>query len=197
MDWFNSLIFKESIAQIILLYAFVISGGVMLGKIKFFGISLGVTFVLFVGILVGHFGFTVNDEVLHFVREFGLILFIFSIGLQVGPAFFSSFKKGGMVQNLLAASVVILGVIIASGLFYAFQGRISMPMLVGVLSGAVTNTPGLGAAQEALKQLHEAGQLPEIPQIALGYAVAYPLGVVGIILSLIFLRIIFKVSFDD
>ena len=196
MEWFNSLIFKESIAQIILLYAFVISGGVMLGKIKFFGISLGVTFVLFVGIFVGHFGFTVNDEVLHFVREFGLILFIFSIGLQVGPAFFSSFKKGGMVQNLLAASVVLLGVGITIGLFYAFQGRISMPMLVGVLSGAVTNTPGLGAAQEALKQLHEAGQLPEIPQIALGYAVAYPLGVVGIILSLITIRFIFKVSFD-
>jgi putative transport protein len=196
MEWFNSLIFKESIAQIILLYAFVISGGVMLGKIKFFGISLGVTFVLFVGIFVGHFGFTVNDEVLHFVREFGLILFIFSIGLQVGPAFFSSFKKGGMVQNLLASAVVLLGVLITIGLFYAFQGRISMPMLVGVLSGAVTNTPGLGAAQEALKQLHEAGQLPEIPQIALGYAVAYPLGVVGIILSLITIRFIFKVSFD-
>lgn len=196
MDWFNSLIFKESIAQIILLYAFVISGGVMLGKIKFFGISLGVTFVLFVGIFVGHFGFTVNDEVLHFVREFGLILFIFSIGLQVGPAFFSSFKKGGMVQNLLAASVVLLGVGITIILFYAFKGQITMPMLVGILSGAVTNTPGLGAAQEALKQLHEAGHLPEIPQIALGYAVAYPLGVVGIILSLILIRIIFKVNFE-
>ncbi|MDO9153903.1 MAG: putative transporter [Paludibacter sp.] len=197
MEWFNSLLFKESIAHIILLYAFVIAGGVMLGKIKFFGISLGVTFVLFVGIFVGHFGFTVNDEVLHFVREFGLILFIFSIGLQVGPAFFSSFKKGGMIQNLLATSVVLLGVGITIGIYYAFQKQISMPMLVGILSGAVTNTPGLGAAQEALKQLHEAGQLPEIPHIALGYAVAYPLGVVGIILSLILIRIIFKVSFDN
>ncbi len=196
MEWFNSLIFKESIAQIILLYAFVIAGGVMLGKIKFFGINLGVTFVLFVGIFVGHFGFTINEEVLHFVREFGLILFIFSIGLQVGPAFFSSFKKGGMVQNLLAASVVLLGVATTIGLYYAFQGRISMPIFVGILSGAVTNTPGLGAAQEALKQLHEAGHLPEIPQIALGYAVAYPLGVVGIILSLITIRLVFKVSFE-
>ncbi len=197
MEWLISLLTKESIAHIILLYSFVIAIGVMLGKIKFFGISLGVTFVLFVGILVGHFGFTVPDEVLHFIREFGLILFIFSIGLQVGPSFFSSFKKGGMKQNLLAASVVLLGVVVTIGLYYSFGGRIPMPMFVGILSGAVTNTPGLGAAQEALRQLHDAGQITEIPQIALGYAVAYPLGVTGIILSLIFLRVIFKVSFDD
>lgn len=196
MEWFNNLIFKESIAQIILLYSFVIAGGIMLGKVKIGGISLGVTFVLFVGIAVGHFGFTVNDEVLHFVREFGLILFIFSIGLQVGPAFFASFKKGGMIQNLLAAMVVILGAGTTIALFYILSGKIPMAMLVGIMSGAVTNTPGLGAAQEALKQLHDAGQIQEIPQIALGYAVAYPLGVVGIILSLIFIRIFFKVNLD-
>lgn len=197
MQWLTDLLTKESIAHIILLYAFVISIGVMLGKIKFFGISLGVTFVLFVGILVGHFGFTVPEEVLHFIREFGLILFIFSIGLQVGPGFFSSFKQGGMKMNMLAASVVLLGVATTIGLYYAFGGAIPMPMFVGILSGAVTNTPGLGAAQEALRQLHDAGQITEIPQIALGYAVAYPLGVTGIILSLILIRVIFKVKFDD
>lgn len=196
MEWFYNLIHNESIAQIILLYSFVIAVGIMLGKVKIGGISLGVTFVLFVGIAVGHFGFTVNDEVLHFVREFGLILFIFSIGLQVGPAFFASFKKGGMIQNLLAAMVVILGAGTTIALFYILSGRIPMAMLVGIMSGAVTNTPGLGAAQEALKQLHDAGQIQEIPQIALGYAVAYPLGVVGIILSLILIRIFFKVNLD-
>jgi len=196
MEWFINLLTKESIAHIILLYSFVIAIGVMLGKIKFFGISLGVTFVLFVGILVGHFGFSVPDEVLHFIREFGLILFIFSIGLQVGPGFFASFKKGGMKQNMLAASVVLLGVATTIGLFYIFGGKIPMPMFVGILSGAVTNTPGLGAAQEALRQLHDAGQITEIPQIALGYAVAYPLGVTGIIFSLVLVRVFFKINYD-
>ncbi|MGB4415601.1 MAG: putative transporter [Paludibacter sp.] len=197
MEWLTSLLNEESIARIILVYAFVISLGVMLGKVKIFGISLGVTFVLFVGIAVGHFGFTINDEVLHFIREFGLILFIFSIGLQVGPGFFSSFKEGGMKLNLLASVIVLLSVATTIGLYYAFSGRIPMAMLVGILSGAVTNTPGLGAAQEALRQLHDAGQITEIPQIALGYAVAYPLGVMGIILSLIFIRFIFKINFAD
>jgi len=196
MEWFIDLITKESIAHIILLYSFVIAIGVMSGKIKFFGISLGVTFVLFVGILVGHFGFSVPLEVLHFIREFGLILFIFSIGLQVGPGFFASFKQGGMKQNMLAASVVLLGVATTIALFYIFGGAIPMPMFVGILSGAVTNTPGLGAAQEALRQLHDAGQITEIPQIALGYAVAYPLGVTGIILSLILVRVFFKINFE-
>jgi putative transport protein len=196
MEWLISLLTDESVAHIVLLYAFVISIGVMLGKIKIFGISLGVTFVLFVGLFVGHFGFTINQEVLHFIREFGLILFVFTIGLQVGPGFFSSFKKGGMQQNIMAASVVLLGAATAIALYYILAGRITMPMMVGILSGAVTNTPGLGAAQEALRQLHEAGQITEIPQIALGYAVAYPLGVVGIITALILIRVIFKISFD-
>ena len=196
MEWLISLLTKESIAHIILLYAFVIAGGVLLGKIKFFGVSLGVTFVLFVGIFVGHFGFSVNDEVLHFIREFGLILFVFTIGLQVGPGFFSSFKKGGMQQNLMAASVVFLGVAVTIALYFILAGRVTMPMLVGVLSGAVTNTPGLGAAQEALRQLHDAGQIAELPPIALGYAVAYPLGVMGIILSIIMIRIFFKINVD-
>ncbi len=196
MEWFNTLLFEEGIAHTVLIYSIVIAMGVMLGKIKIFGISLGVTFVLFVGILVGHLGFTIDHEIMHFIREFGLILFVFSIGLQVGPGFFSSFKKGGMQQNLLAASVVILGAITAVTLYYILGGRVSMPMMVGVMSGAVTNTPGLGAAQEALRQLFEAGRIEEIPQIALGYAVAYPLAVTGIIISLILVRILYKVNID-
>ncbi len=196
LDWLISLFTEEGIAHTILLYAFVIAMGVMIGKVKFFGVSLGVTFVLFVGILVGHLGFSANPELMHFMREFGLILFIYSIGLQVGPGFFSSFKKGGMQQNLLAASVVLLGVGVTIALYYIFAGRIPMSMFVGILSGAVTNTPGLGAAQEALRQLFDAGQITEIPQIALGYAVAYPLGVTGIIFSLIIIRVLFKVSME-
>lgn len=196
LDWLISLFTEEGIAHTILLYAFVIAMGVMIGKVKFFGVSLGVTFVLFVGILVGHLGFSANPELMHFMREFGLILFIYSIGLQVGPGFFSSFKKGGMQQNLLAASVVLLGVGVTISLYYIFAGRIPMSMFVGILSGAVTNTPGLGAAQEALRQLFDAGQITEIPQIALGYAVAYPLGVTGIIFSLIIIRVLFKVNME-
>lgn len=196
MEWFKALLFEEGIAHTVLIYSIVIALGVMLGKIKFFGISLGVTFVLFVGILVGHLGFTIDHELMHFIREFGLILFVFSIGLQVGPGFFSSFKKGGMQQNLLAATVVILGAVTAIALYYILGGRVSMPMMVGVMSGAVTNTPGLGAAQEALRQLFEAGRIEEIPQIALGYAVAYPLAVTGIILSLILVRVLYKVNID-
>ena len=196
-DWLHALIVEDGIAHTILLYAFVIAVGVMLGKIKFFGVSLGVTFVLFVGIIAGHFGFVANHELMHFLREFGLILFIYSIGLQVGPGFFSSFKKGGMQLNLLAATVVVLGVGVTIALFYAFSERIPMAMFVGILSGAVTNTPGLGAAQEALRQLFDAGQITEIPQIALGYAVAYPLGVTGIILSLVLIRVIFKIKLDQ
>lgn len=194
MEWFNSLLFEDGIAHTILLYALIISAGVALGKVKIFGISLGVTFVLFVGLFIGHLGFDANHDIVHFIREFGLILFIFSIGLQVGPGFFSSFKKGGMKMNLLAVSVVLLGVGIAIGLYYMLDGRVPMPMMVGVLSGAVTNTPGLGAAQETLRQLSESGVIGETPQIALGYAVAYPLGVTGIILSLILIRFVFRID---
>ncbi len=197
MDWLISLFNNEGIAHTILIYAMVISLGVLIGKVKFFGISLGVTFVLFVGILVGHLGFSINHEIMHFIREFGLILFIYSIGLQVGPGFFSSFKKGGMQQNFLAASVVLLGAATTIAIYFILQGRIEMPMLVGVMSGAITNTPGLGAAQEALRQLFEAGKITEIPQIALGYAVAYPLGVTGIILALVLVKLMFKINLKN
>lgn len=194
MEWFHSLLFEDGIAHAVLLYALTISAGVALGKIRIFGISLGVTFVLFVGLFLGHLGFNANPEIIHFLREFGLILFIFSIGLQVGPGFFSSFKKRGMKMNLLAVSVVLLGVGVAVVLYYILDGRVSMPMMVGILSGAVTNTPGLGAAQETLRQLSESGAVGEAPQIALGYAVAYPLGVTGIILSLMLIRLVFRID---
>ena len=134
---------------------------------------------------MGHFGFTADKQILHFIREFGLILFVFCIGLQVGPSFFSSFKKGGMRLNLLAFGIVCLNIAVALGIYFVADGRIELPMIIGVLYGAVTNTPGLGAAQEALTQLHYTG-----PQIALGYACAYPLGVVGIIGSIIAVRYI-------
>jgi putative transport protein len=197
MSWFIELLTGNSIAHAVLIYAFVIATGVMLGKIKIAGISLGVTFVLFMGILVGHFGFTVDHTVMHFIKEFGLILFIFSIGLQVGPSFFTSFKKGGMQLNGLACLLVLLGIGVTLSLFYIFNGSISIPMLVGIMQGAVTNTPGLGAAQEALRQLSEAGELVgPIPSIGLGYAVAYPMGVIGILLSFIIIRGIFRIKLD-
>ena len=190
MDWLQSLLWDpSSVAHIVLLYAFVVAAGVYLGKIKIFGVSLGVTFVLFAGILMGHFGFTADTHILHFIREFGLILFVFCIGLQVGPSFFSSFKKGGMTLNLLAVGIVVLNIAVALGLYYLWNGRVELPMMVGILYGAVTNTPGLGAANEALNQLNYTG-----PQIALGYACAYPLGVVGIIGSVIAIRYIFRVN---
>ena len=190
MDWIQSLLWdSSSVAHIVFLYAFVIAAGVLLGKIKIFGVSLGVTFVLFTGILMGHFGFTGDTHILHFIREFGLILFVFCIGLQVGPSFFSSFKKGGMTLNLLAVGIVVLNIAVALTIYFLANGRIELPMMVGILYGAVTNTPGLGAANEALNQLSYNG-----PQIALGYACAYPLGVVGIIGSIIAIRYIFRVN---
>lgn len=197
MNWFTELLTGNSIAHAVLIYAFVIATGVMLGKIKIGGISLGVTFVLFMGILVGHFGFTVDHTVMHFIKEFGLILFIFSIGLQVGPSFFTSFKKGGMMLNGLACLLILLGIGVTLSLYYIFGGEISIPMLVGIMQGAVTNTPGLGAAQEALRQLSEAGELTgHIPSIGLGYAVAYPMGVIGVLLSFIIIRGIFRIKLD-
>ena len=189
MNWLESLLWDpSSVAHIVCLYAFVISVGVLLGKIKIFGVSLGVTFVLVTGILMGHFGFTGETHILHFIREFGLILFVFCIGLQVGPSFFSSFKKGGMTLNMLAVGIVALNIVVALSIYF-IDGNIDLPMIVGILYGAVTNTPGLGAAQEALNQLNYTGD-----PIALGYACAYPLGVVGIIGSIIAVRYICRIN---
>lgn len=190
MDWLQSLFTDvNSIAHIVLLYSFVIAIGVLLGKIKFFGVSLGVTFVLFAGIVCGHFGFTGNTQILNFIQDFGLILFVFCIGLQVGPSFFTSFKQGGVTMNLVAVGIVMLNIVVALGLYYGMSGRIELPMMVGILCGAVTNTPGLGAANEALNQLGYDG-----PQIAMGYACAYPLGVLGIIGSIILVRLLCRIN---
>ena len=190
MDWLQSLFTDEnSIAHIVLLYSFVIAAGVLLGKIKFFGVSLGVTFVLFAGIVCGHFGFTGNTQILNFIQDFGLILFVFCIGLQVGPSFFTSFKQGGVTMNVVAVGIVLLNIAVALGLYYSLGGQIGLPMMVGILCGAVTNTPGLGAANEALSQLGYDG-----PQIAMGYACAYPLGVLGIIGSIILVRLLCRIN---
>ena len=190
MNWINDLLWGDGIGHSILLLSFVIAAGIQLGKIKVFGVSLGITLVLFVGIILGHFGFTINHNVIHFFKEFGLILFVYSVGMQVGPGFFSSFKQGGITLNMLACGIVFLGVLTAVILHYATG--IPMPTMVGILSGAVTNTPGLGAAQQAFSDMHGVSD----NTIALGYAVAYPLGVIGIILSIILIKYIFRVSFD-
>ena len=199
MNWLEQLLFdSNSIAHIVLLYTAVISLGVYLGKIKFFGISLGVTFVLFAGILAGHFGFTGPVSTLNFLQDFGLILFVYCIGLQVGPGFFESFKKGGVTLNLLACGIVALNILVMLVLYFCVfdtNDPRNLPMMVGVLCGAVTNTPGLGAATEALTQVFANGQA--IPQIASGYACAYPLGVVGIIAATISIRYICGIVLKD
>lgn len=184
-----------SLASTLALYSFVIALGVFLGKMKIGGVSLGVTFVLFVGLLMGHFKYTVNADILHFVREFGLILFIFSIGLQVGPGFFTSFKKGGVRLNMLAALVILLNVVIVVAIYF-IDGHSSMVELVGVMSGAVTNTPGLGAAQQAILQVNPDGYSMS-EQMAMGYAAAYPLGVIGIIMTMLIIKVLFKVNTDS
>ena len=197
MDWIVNLFTNtESVAHIALLYAIVIAIGVYLGKIKIGGISLGVTFVLFAGILAGHVGFTGPKEILTFVQDFGLILFVFMIGLQVGPGFFESFKKGGVTLNMLSASAILLNILVMFGCYYFFfdtSNPNNLPMMIGTLYGAVTNTPGLGAANEALLSVFPNGA----PSIANGYACAYPLGVVGIIGATILIKYICKINTAD
>ena len=190
MEWISNLLWNEGVAQSILLISAAIAFGLMLGRVKIFGISLGVTFILFVGILLSALGFQANRETLHFFQEMGLILFVFSIGLQVGPSFFSNFREGGAKLNLLAACVVLLGATVT--LVIHFITKIPISTMVGVMSGAITNTPGLGAAQQAYLDVKGVSD----PSISLGYAVAYPLGVVGIILSLILLKAMFRVDLD-
>lgn len=188
--WFVDLITGSGIAHSVLLLAFVIAAGIFLGKIKIAGISLGATFILFVGIICGHFGLTMDPTLINFMRDFGLILFVYAIGMQVGPGFFESFKKGGLTLNLIATGIVFLGAIIA--LIIHFITDIPTPTMVGIMSGAVTNTPGLGAAQQAFKDM--TGEVDNT--MAMGYAVAYPLGVLGIILSMIVVKALFKVDFN-
>lgn len=185
----------DNLAATIMLYSFVIAAGIFLGKLKIGGISLGVTFVLFVGIIVGQLGYEVSAPVLKFVREFGLILFIFAIGLQVGPGFFASFKEGGVRLNLLAVTGIALNVIIVLIIYFVEGGRTSIVSLVGVMSGAVTNTPGLAAAQQAVSQAANASGAENI--MAMGYAAAYPLGVVGIILAMFITKAVFRIRIED
>ena len=189
MEWLVELITGTGIAHSILVMALVISIGLLLGRIKIFGISLGTTWILFFGIFLGHNGLQINEEVLHFLKEFGLILFIYSIGMQVGPSFFSSFKQGGITLNLLASGVVLLGVL-TTYIIHLVTG-LPIATMVGILSGAVTNTPGLGAAQQTYTDVTGTTD----PTIATAYAVAYPLGVVGIIMSIVLFRYIFKINF--
>ena len=185
----------DSVAHIALLYAIVIATGVYLGKIKVGGVSLGVTFVLFAGILAGHIGFTAPTPILTFVQDFGLILFVFMIGLQVGPGFFESFGTQGVKLNGLATSAILLNILMMFACYYIFfdtNDKTALPMMVGTLYGAVTNTPGLGAANEALSTVF--GQ--NAPQIASAYACAYPLGVLGIIGAIILIRYVCGIKLE-
>ena len=176
------------VAHSVLILSLVIAFGIMLGKIKVAGISLGVTWILFVGIVFGHFNLNLDEHLLHFLKEFGLILFVYSIGLQVGPGFFSAFKKGGLTLNVLAMLVIFISVLIT--VILHFTTGIPITTMVGILSGAVTNTPGLGAAQQANSDFNGV----DAPEIALGYAVAYPLGVIGCILALLALRYLLRIN---
>ena len=195
-QWLTNLFTTtDSVAHIALLYAVVIAVGVYLGKIKVFGISLGVTFVLFAGIVAGHIGFTAPTDILTFVQDFGLILFVFMIGMQVGPGFFESFGTQGIKLNGLAAISILLNILVMFACYYIFfdsSDKTNLPMMVGTLYGAVTNTPGLGAANEALNTVFPNGA----PQIASAYACAYPLGVLGIIGATILIRYACKVKLE-
>lgn len=186
MEWLNSIFIEHSVIQAVVVLSLISSIGLALGRITVMGVSLGVTFVFFAGILAGHFGLSIDPYMLNYAESFGLIIFVYALGLQVGPGFFGSFRKGGITLNLLAVAVILLGTILTL-VFHAVTG-VSLPDMVGILCGAVTNTPALGAAQQTLKQMDIASADP-----ALGCAVAYPLGVVGVILALIFIRKVFPV----
>lgn len=184
MEWINSIFIEHSVIQAVTVIALISALGLALGKISIYGVSLGVTFVFFAGIAAGHFGLSVDPQMLNYAESFGLIIFVYALGLQVGPGFFGSFRKGGMTLNLLAFSVITVGTVMA--LIFHVVTDVSLPDMVGILSGAVTNTPALGAAQQTLKQMHIDAGDP-----ALGCAVTYPLGVVGVILAIITLRKMF------
>ncbi len=184
MEWLNGVLIEHSVVQAVVVIAMISALGLALGKISIYGISLGVTFVFFAGIAAGHLGLSIEPQMLNYAESFGLIIFVYALGLQVGPGFFGSFRKGGMTLNLLALAVILAGTVMAL-IFHVITG-ISLPDMVGILSGAVTNTPALGAAQQTLKQMHIDAADP-----ALGCAVTYPLGVVGVILAVIALRRLF------
>lgn len=196
MDWLINLFTSNSVAHSVLILGLTIAIGLLLGRIKFGSISLGITWVLFVGILLSHFGLGIDAEICHFVKEFGLILFVYSIGLQVGPGFFSSLKEGGITLNSLAILIVLLGCITCYVIHLITDEELTT--MIGVLSGAVTNTPGLGAAQQTISDTISDPEiaLQTTNHLASAYALAYPLGVVGIILSMLLMRYIFRIKFD-
>ena len=189
MEWINSLLFEHSAIQAIIVLSLVTATGLWLGKIHVWGVSLGVTFVFFMGILAGHLGITLDKQMLDYAESFGLVIFVYALGLQVGPGFFSSFRHGGIPLNMLSIGVILLGTALTVLLSRWFD--IPLPDMVGVLCGATTNTPALGAAQQTLQQMG----LPD-SGAALGAAVAYPLGVVGVILAILFLVPVFFVMFQ-
>ncbi len=190
MHLFATLLDPVSVPHTVMVICLVASLGLALGHFKIFGVNVGIAGVLFTGLLFGHFGVTIDEHVLEFVREFGLILFVYAIGLQVGPGFFSSIRKGGLPLNLMAASVVLLGV--GMTLVAHFVGQIPIESAVGVLSGATTNTPSLGAAQQALRDVvGPTSELVKLP--GLGYAVAYPFGVIGIIIAILTIKSVFRI----
>ncbi len=188
MTWFSELFMGGSVAHSVLLIALVVAAGIALAKIKIAGVSLGITWILFAGIAASHFGMRLDEHLIHFLKEFGLILFVFSIGMQVGPGFFASFKKGGIRLNMLAAGIVLAGMGVTLVIWLLTD--VPLATMVGIMSGAVTNTPGLGAAQQANAEMTGIDN----PDIATGYAVAYPLAVVGIIVTMIVLRRLFRID---
>lgn len=181
MDWLYSLFVEHSALQAVVVLSLISAIGLGLGKVHVCGISLGVTFVFFAGILAGHFGLSIDPQMLNYAESFGLVIFVYALGLQVGPGFFSSFRKGGVQLNMLALGVVLIGTLMT--VLGSYGLNISLPDMVGILCGATTNTPALGAAQQTLKQMGLESSTP-----ALGCAVAYPLGVVGVILAVLAIR---------
>ena len=196
MNWLVSLLTQGSVAHTLLIYSAIITLGVALGKVHVKGVSLGATFVLFIGLIIGYWQTGIDSTIVDFLKNFGLIIFIFAVGLQVGPGFFSSFKKGGLKLNGLAVLTVFLGVGTTLGLYYLLSDRISLPMMVGVMSGAITSTPGLGAAEEALQQLSNISGVEQEP-ISLGYAVAYPVAIFGTILVMSMVKHLFRINVEQ
>lgn len=188
MNWLQEAFLEPTMVQAVIIISLVSALGLYLGRIKIFGISLGITFVFFAGIFAGHLGIVVNKDMLYFAQSFGLILFVYALGLQVGPGFFSSLKKGGVAMNMMGLGVILLGLIMTVSLHWVTG--VSLSNMVGLLCGAVTNTPALGAAQQALLQIDPANT-KGVTDMALACAVAYPLGVVGVILAIIILRALF------
>ena len=193
MEWLTELLLEKTFAQTIIVFGLVIAMGILLGKIKIYGISLGVTWVLFVGLFFSFIGVTINPVLQEFLKEFGLVLFVYTLGLQVGPGFFASLNRNALVTNILAAGIVFLGVLTTLVIYYLSDNSISI--MTGIMSGAVTNTPGLGAAQTTMANLNETGA--SISMVTLAYAVAYPFGVFGIILAMLLIKKIYKVNIDQ